>query len=251
MAELPSGTVTFLFTDLEVSTRLWDQEPEAMRVALARHDVILREAISANGGQVVKGRGDGVHAVFATAGAALCAAFDSQRAVGGEDWPVSEPLRVRMGLHTGVAELRDDDYFGSSVNRAARLLGVAHGGQIVVSQATADLARDDLGDGVGLLELGEVRLRDLSRPERVFQLVHPELERDFPSLPSVGELAGNLPTQVTEFVGREAELRSVREAVESARIVTLTGVGGVGKDTAGAAVRSGGTAWVPSWRVAV
>ena len=200
-----------------------------MRVALARHDVILREAISANGGQVVKGRGDGVHAVFATAGAALCAAVDSQRAVGGEDWPVSEPLRVRMGLHTGVAELRDDDYFGSSVNRAARLLGVAHGGQIVVSQATADLARDELGDGVGLLDLGEVRLRDLSRPERVFQLVHPELERDFPSLQSVGELAGNLPTEVTEFVGREAELRSVREAVESARIVTLTGVGGVGK----------------------
>jgi predicted ATPase/class 3 adenylate cyclase len=229
MVELPSGTVTFLFTDLEVSTRLWEREPDAMRVALARHDAILREVVSASGGRVVKGRGDGVHAVFATVDAALGAAIDSQRAVGSEAWPVSEPLRVRIGLHTGAAELRDDDYFGSSVNRAARLMGVAHGGQIVVSQATADLARDELGEGVGLVDLGEVRLRDLSRPERVFQLVHPELERDFPPLQSVDELAGNLPTQVTDFVGREAELRSLREAVESARIITLTGVGGVGK----------------------
>ena len=157
MAELPSGTVTFLFTDLEVSTRLWEQEPHAMRVALARDDVILREAISANGGQVVKGRGDGVHAVFGARGrGALCAAVDSQRALGGEDWPVSEPLRVRMGLHTGVAELRDDGYFGSSVNRAARLLGVAHGGRVRHSARRRLTWRgDELGDGVGLLELGE------------------------------------------------------------------------------------------------
>ena len=145
MAELPSGTVTFLFTDLEVSTRLWEEYPEAMRAALACHDVILREAISAYGGQVVKGRGDGVHAVFATARGAMCAAVDGPASGRREDWPVSEPLRVRMGLHTGVAELRDDDYFGSSVNRAARLMGVAHGGQIVVSQATADLARESWG----------------------------------------------------------------------------------------------------------
>ena len=148
MAELPSGTVTFVFTDLEVSTRLWEQEPDAMRVALARHDAILRDLVDAHGGVVVKGRGDGVHAVFATADAAVRAAVDCERAMAAEPWSVSEPLRVRIGIHTGVAELRDGDYFGSAVNRAARLEAVAHAGQIVCSQATADLARDVLPDGV-------------------------------------------------------------------------------------------------------
>jgi len=229
MAELHSGTVTFLFTDLEVSTRLWEQEPESMRAALARHDVILRDAIAASGGHVVKGRGDGVHAVFATAHAALGAAIDGTRALGSEDWPVSEPLGVRMGLHTGAAELRDGDYFGSSVNRAARLMSVAHGSQIVVSQATADLARDDLPDGVGLLDLGEHRLRDLSRPERVFQVIAPGLQSRFAPLQSLDAFPGNLPLQVSSFIGRERELAQVAAALDDARVVTLTGVGGVGK----------------------
>jgi predicted ATPase/class 3 adenylate cyclase len=229
MAEFPSGTVTFLFTDLEVSTRLWDQEPQGMRAALARHDVIVRDAIAGNGGHVVKGRGDGVHAVFATADAALCAAVEGQRAITGERWPVSEPLRVRMGLHTGVAELRDGDYFGSSVNRAARLMGVAHGGQIVVSEATADLTRDDLGDGVELVDLGEHRLRDLSRPERVFQVNAPGLESTFAPLRALDAFPGNLPLQVSSFIGRDRELVRVAKALEDARVVTLTGVGGVGK----------------------
>src|SRR5262245_30944753 len=162
MSELPRGTVTFLFTDLEVSTRLWEQEPDAMRAALARHDSILREAVAKSGGEVVKGTGDGLHAVFATADAAVRAAVAGQRALAEQAWGVSEQLCVRMGLHTGAAELRDGDYFGSAVNRAARLMHVAHGGQVVCSQATADLARDGLLEGVSLVDLGEHRLRDLS-----------------------------------------------------------------------------------------
>src|SRR5215470_7664779 len=170
VSELPSGTVTFLFTDLVVSTRLWDTEPDAMRTALARHDELLRAAVEAHDGVVVKGRGDGVHAVFATADAALLVAVDAQRAMADEAWGVSEPLRIRVGIHTGVADERDGDYFGSAVNRAARLEAVAHGGQVVCSQATADLAIDALPEGVALVDLGEHRLRDLMRAERVFQV---------------------------------------------------------------------------------
>jgi class 3 adenylate cyclase len=154
VSELPSGTVTFLFTDIEGSTRLWEEHPDAMRDALARHDELLREAIERHGGYVVKMRGDGVHAAFGTADAGLVAAVAAQRAVDGEAWSLPEPLRVRMGLHTGAASLRAGDYFGSSLNRAARLMGVAHGGQIVCSQATADLARDSLADGMTLTDLG-------------------------------------------------------------------------------------------------
>src|SRR5215510_14428461 len=163
MAELPSGTVTFLFTDLEVSTRLWDQESDRIREALARHDGILREGVAEHDGFVVKGRGDGIHAVFATADAAVRAAIDCELAMSAERWAVSEPLRVRIGIHTGAAELRDGDYFGSAFNRSARLEAIAHGGQIVCSQATADLARDVMAEGVELVDLGEHRLRDLSR----------------------------------------------------------------------------------------
>jgi predicted ATPase/class 3 adenylate cyclase len=231
MAEvvLPSGTVTFLFTDLAVSTRLWDTEPDAMRVAMARHDDLLRAAIESHDGHVVKGRGDGVHAVFATADAAVLAAVDCKRAMDAESWPVSESLRVRIGIHTGSAELRDGDYFGSAVNRAARLEAIAHGGQIVCSQATADLARDVLPQGVELVDLGEHRLRDLSRPERVFQVNAPGLATTFPSLSSFGTAPSNLPAQLTSFVGRDAEIGRVHDALADGRLVTLTGTGGVGK----------------------
>jgi len=167
VAELPSGTVTFLFTDVEGSTRLWEEHPEAMRPALARHDAIVRDAIEGHGGHVVKGRGDGIHAVFGTADAAVRAAIDCELTMNAERWRLSEPLRARIGIHTGVAELRDGDYFGSAVNRAARLEAIAHGGQIVCSQATADLARDSFADGVTFVDLGEHGLRDLSRPERM------------------------------------------------------------------------------------
>jgi predicted ATPase/class 3 adenylate cyclase len=229
MAELPSGTVTFLFTDLEVSTRLWDQEPDAMRAALARHDSILRDAMAVHGGQVVKGRGDGVHAVFATADGAIGAAIDAQVAIGAESWGVSEPLRVRIGIHSGTAELRDGDYFGSAVNRAARLEAVAHGGQIVCSQATADLVRDWLPASVELVDLGDHTLRDLARAERVFQVAHPGLERDFAPLTSLDAFGGNLPVQVTSFVGRDEDVARVTEVLNEVSLVTLIGTGGVGK----------------------
>jgi predicted ATPase/class 3 adenylate cyclase len=229
LAELPSGTVTFLFTDLEVSTRLWEHEPDAMKQGLARHDAILRDAVAACGGQVVKGTGDGVHAVFATADAAVAAAIDAQLVLSSEPWPVSEPLRVRMGVHTGVAELREDDYFGSSVNRAARLMAIAHGGQIVISHATEELVCEALPDGIELLDLGEHRLRDLSRPERVFQATAPGMQARFAPLRTEHAYPGNLPPPTTSFVGREAEVVAVGEALAETRIVTLTGVGGVGK----------------------
>jgi predicted ATPase/class 3 adenylate cyclase len=229
MSTLPTGTVTFLFTDLEVSTRLWDAEPDSMRGALARHDAILREAVANNDGHVVKGTGDGIHAVFATADAAVTCAIDAQLVVAAERWGVSEPLRVRIGIHSGVAELREGDYFGSSVNRAARLMAAAHGGQVVVSHATEELVRDGLPAGVTLLDLGEHRLRDLLRPERAFQVTAPGLVREFPRLRSLDAFPGNLPLQVSSLIGREPHIAATIDALGESRVVTLTGVGGVGK----------------------
>ncbi len=229
MTEMPSGTVTFWFTDLEVSTRLWDEEADAMSIALARHDEILRTVVTSHGGYLVKGRGDGIHAAFATADAAVRAAVEAQRALADERWAVSERLRARMGLHTGGAELRDGDYFGSSVNRAARLMAVAHGGQVVCSQATADLTRDAARTDVELVDLGEHRLRDLSRPERVFEVRTPGAHESFPPLRSLDAFPGNLPVQLTSFVGRDDDVSGVAKALTESRLVTLTGVGGVGK----------------------
>ena len=225
MAEVPTGTVTFLFTDLETSTRLWEEHPEAMRGALARHDVILRNAVEQQSGRVVKTTGDGVHAAFGTAHDAVAAAVKAQAAISEEVWPLPDPLRVRVGLHTGEAEFRDGDYFGPALNRAARLMSVAHGGQIVVSLATGELVRDRLPAGVTLVDLGEHRLRDMSRPERVFQVG----EGAFPPLRSLDAVPTNLPTMRTELIGRSDEVAQLMELVERTRLVTLTGVGGVGK----------------------
>ena len=228
MAELPAGTVTFLFTDLEGSTRLWEQQPDAMKEALARHDEILREAVEAHGGHVVKTTGDGFHAVFVAAGDAVEAAVEAQRALSSDSWGDIGRLRVRMGLHTGVEEPRDGDYFGSTINRAARLMAVAHGGQVVCSAATADLAGEVLAS-VGFRDLGEHRLRDLSRPERVFQALALGLETEFAPLRSLDAYPGNLPVQLTSFVGREQELAAIVGMLKGSRLVTITGVGGVGK----------------------
>jgi predicted ATPase/class 3 adenylate cyclase len=226
---LPTGTVTFLFTDLEGSTRLWEEHPEAMKPAVARQEEILRGAVQNNGGHVVKLTGDGVHAAFATAEAAVAAAVDGQLALRDEEWTKTGPLLVRMGLHTGTAELRGGDYYGSAVNRAARLMSVGHGRQIVISNATEELVRDVLPEGVQLVDLGEHLLADLGRPERVFQVIHPLLEHNFPSLRSVSAYPGNLPHQRTVFIGRRDELNEVTAMIGESDVVTLTGVGGVGK----------------------
>jgi predicted ATPase/class 3 adenylate cyclase len=229
MAELPTGTVTFLFTDLGSSTRLWEDHPDEMHEALARHDALLRDAVEAHSGHVVKTTGDGVHAVFPTAEGAVEAAAAAQLALGRETWGEPGRLRVRMGLHTGVAEQRAGDYFGPAVNRAARLMSAAHPGQVLCSQATADLVRDSLPTPVALIDLGTHHLEDLSRPEIVSQLTHPELASDFPPLRWLEPFPGNLPRQVTSFVGRDAELARVAGELEESPLVTLTGVGGVGK----------------------
>ena len=230
MAELPTGTLTFLFTDLERSTGLWEEHPEAMKQALSRHDEILRGAVEAHQGHVVKTTGDGVHAVFASAHEALGACLDAQRTLETEPWPESTgPLRSRMGVHAGEAELRDGDYYGSTVNRAARLMAVANAGQVLVSESVEPLVRAALPTKVTLVDLGAHRLRDLPDALNVFQLAHPDLPREFAPLRSMDSLRGNLPRQVTTFVGRERELDVLVELVREKSVVTLTGVGGVGK----------------------
>jgi predicted ATPase/class 3 adenylate cyclase len=229
MAQLPSGTVTFLFTDIEGSTRLWDEHPEAMRAALARHDEILHEAVTALGGHVVKTTGDGVHAVFASAYDAVAAAVRAQQVLMEEPWDDPVTLRVRMGLHSGEVELRDGDYFGSATNSAARLMSAAHGGQLVVSGVTAGLVRGLLPPGVELWPLGEHRLRDLAEPISVYQVAAPGLVREFPPLVSLDAFPGNLPAQLSSFVGRDVEGADIAELLREHRLVTLTGVGGVGK----------------------
>jgi predicted ATPase/class 3 adenylate cyclase len=221
--------VTFLFTDIEGSTRLWEHHPDAMRVALARHDELLREEIEAHRGHVVKTTGDGVYAVFGTASDAVEAALAAQLALHRETWDQTGPLRVRMGLHTGAAELRGDDYHGTAVNKAARVMDVANGGQVLLSAATGELVRDGLAEGVGLIDLSEHRLRDLSRAERLFQMVHPGLPQEFGRLRTVDAYPGNLPSQLSSLIGREDELERVDDALARSAVVTLTGVGGVGK----------------------
>jgi predicted ATPase/class 3 adenylate cyclase len=229
MSELPTGTVTFLFTDLEGSTRLWQEHPDAMRAALARHDEILRNAVAGHEGYVVKTTGDGIHAAFPTAHAALDAAVAMQHGLAGELFSETGPLRVRMGLHTCEVQSRDGDYYGSEVNRAARLMSVAHGGQLLMSDATAALLRDGLPGGVELWPLGQHRLRDLAEPIAVFQVAAPGLAREFPPLQSLDAFPGNLPAQLSSFVGRERDVTDVAELLSGHRLVTLTGVGGVGK----------------------
>jgi LuxR family maltose regulon positive regulatory protein len=181
-ARLPTGTLTFCFTDIEGSTQLWEQHPQAMPTALARHDAILRQAVADHGGVVFKTVGDGVHAVFARAADALAAALAAQRALHVEAWGKTGPLRVRMALHSGATEERDGDYFGPALNRVARILALGHGAQILLSHATHDLVVDDLPPQTSLRNLGEYQLKDLSRPEQLFQLVTPDIPADFPAL---------------------------------------------------------------------
>jgi class 3 adenylate cyclase len=186
MTELPRGTLTFLFTDIEGSTRLWEADHEAMAQALARHDSLLRDVLERSGGRVFKSTGDGFCAVFAVAAQAAQAALAAQRALHhGVSAHPPPALRVRMALHSGQAELRDGDYFGATLSRVARLVEASHGGQILLSGATQDAVRDTLPAGVALKALGVHHLRDLQEPERIFQMLHPELPGDFAPLRTV------------------------------------------------------------------
>jgi predicted ATPase/class 3 adenylate cyclase len=220
-------THTFLFTDIEGSTRLWEAHPDAMQAALQEHDEILGKAIVARGGKVFKHTGDGILSVFTSAGDAVAAAADAQAAMAARPFPDIGTLKVRMAINTGEAEARGDDYFGPALNRASRLLGAAHGGQILVGLVTERLAR--LGEDLRFIDLGEHRIRDLVRPERVFQLAGPGLPSGFPPLITLDEIPNNLPTLATSFVGRAQELAEVEKLVRGARLVTITGVGGAGK----------------------
>jgi predicted ATPase/class 3 adenylate cyclase len=226
---------TFLYTDIEGSTRLWEQYPQVVEAAIARHDRILRQAIGDHGGSVFRMVGDGLCAVFLNASNAVAAALQAQLALNAESWGETGPLKVRIAILTGEAEAQGGDYSGSSLNRIARLLGVTHGGQTVISQATQLLVRDALPPRSGLLDLGEVRLRDLSHPERVFQLVYPDLPAEFPALASLDRRPSNLPSPPTSLVGRGAELAEILTHLrsEAVRMLTLTGPGGMGKTRLG------------------
>jgi len=231
-AGLPAGTVTFLLTDIEGSTRLWETVPDAMEVALERHDHVLAEVIGGHGGVVVtsRGEGDSFFAVFPSAVAAVEAAGACQLRLGSEPWPAGAALRVRMGLHTGEAQVLGGDYVDHApINRCARVKAAGHGGQVLVTQATRNLVEGRLGGGFGLKRLGEFRLRDLAEPELIYQLTHVNLPADFPPIRTLAERAGNLPLPVSSFIGREQELEQTAAALAQARLVTLTGPGGVGK----------------------
>lgn len=225
-------TETFLFTDIEASTRRWEGDQDAMARDLARHDELLRRAVDAAGGHVFSHTGDGLCAAFPTASSALVAALAGQRALLATEWAGTTPLRVRMAVHTGAAERGGGTYQGPTLNRTARLQALAAGGQVLCSQAAAELARDRLPATVTLLDLGEHRLADLSRPERVYQLLHPDLLASFPPLRSPQASRHNLPLTLSSFVGRSRELDQLDGLLAGSRLLTLTGVGGAGKTRA-------------------
>ena len=232
-ASTQTQTLTFLFTDLEGSTRLWEQHPEAMKGSLRRHDAILRGAIEASAGQVVKTTGDGMMAVFQAAAGAVAAAIAIQLALAAETWPETGPLRVRMGIHCGQSDQRGGDFFGPTVNRTARIMAAGHGGQVLLSEVAADGAGMSLPAGAGLVDLGEHRLKDLGRPEHLFQVVHPDLPATFPPLVTVRRAGVDLPARVAGLIGRKTELEEIgaRLGDGSTRLLTLTGPGGTGKTT--------------------
>ena len=230
MAGLPEGTLTFMLTDLVGSTRAWESAPSAMREAMARHDRILdRRLKEHHGTEVPSGRaGDSILAVFARAVDAAACALALQRAFVAERWPAEINLEIRVALHSGEAELREDQYHGQVLNRCARLLATCHGGQVLLTSASEQLLVDELPEGAELRDLGVHRLKDLTRPEHVFELVDAEHPREFPPIRSQ-QPATNLPVQLTAFIGRDGELRELRELHGRSRSLTLTGPGGSGK----------------------
>lgn len=229
--ELPTGTITFLFTDVEASTQLFEQAPERAQVAIARHEEIIERNAAVFDGVVVKSRGEGDShfIVFVQAKAAAAAAVLIQQDLFAESWETPRPLKVRIALHTGEATLRQGDYYGTDVNRCARLRGIGHGGQILLSGATWTLVQDDLPPGVTGQDEGEHRLKDLSRPEHVYQLIIPDLPHDFPPLRSLSIIPNNLPVQLTEFIGRQEATMETRRTLQECRLLTIVGPGGIGK----------------------
>ena len=226
VSELPTGTVTLLLADVEGSTRLWETQADEMTAAVARLDQVLVDVVAARDGvrPVEQGEGDSFVIAFARASDAVACALALQRA------PLA-PIGLRIGIHTGEVRLRDEgNYIGPTINRTARLRDLAHGGQTVLSGATEPLVVDQLPPGVSLTDLGTHPLRDLPRPERVVQLCHPDLRNEFPPLRTANPVVShNLPAQLTSFVGRQGEIRDLRQALASNRLVTLTGAGGAGK----------------------
>ena len=232
MINIPTDSITFLFTDIEGSTQLWEQHPEAMKLALAQHDAILRQAIEAHGGHVFKTVGDAFYAAFTSAPNALSAALDAQKALQAEaqNAPAAGPIiQVRMGLHSGAVEARDNDYFGPPLNRVARLMAAGHGGQVLLSAVMDERVRGHLPPGMELRDMGEWRLKDLSRLEHIYQLLAPDLPTEFPPLRALDAFRTNLPAQLTSFVGREKEIVAIKKLIAANRLVTLTGPGGTGK----------------------
>ena len=228
-------TLTFVFTDLESSTRLWEKFPDSMKAAMERHDAILRDAVEQANGSVVKITGDGLMAVFSSAPDGLKACLEAQLALQDEAWGETGPLRVRMGMHAGEAQPRAGDFYGPPVNRTARIMAAAHGGQVLLSALAAELAEERLPAEAGLRDLGDHRLKDLFQPEHIFQLIHPGLSSDFPALATLSFRPNNLPTQTSEFLGREAQLAAIRDLLDAVgvRLLTLTGPGGIGKTRLG------------------
>ncbi|HEX2212401.1 MAG TPA: adenylate/guanylate cyclase domain-containing protein, partial [Mycobacterium sp.] len=233
MRQLPIGTVTFLFSDIEGSTRLLDSHRSAFGPILARHHAVVESTVEQHGGVVFETIGDGVYAAFARPGSALAAAIAIHRRLAAEDWRPVERLAVRIALHTGEVERRGDHYFGTALFRTARIQALAHGEQTLVSAVTASLASDALPPGASLRDLGTHRLKDLGEPEHIQQLDHVELRSEFPPLRGLDSHRHNLPVQLTSFVGRNHELSELPALLDSQRLLTLTGPGGIGKTRLG------------------
>ncbi|CAN5692295.1 hypothetical protein BH23CHL7_BH23CHL7_14100 [soil metagenome] len=228
MSALPTGTVTFLFSDIEGSTRLVQQLGEAYPPLLAEHSELIGSAVRAEGGAIFGSEGDALFAAFTSAAGAIRAAAVAQRALAAHRWPANAELRVRMGIHTGEAAVAGDNYVGLTLHQVARVMNAGHGGQVLVSAATHSLVGDDPGGGLGLRDLGEHRLKDLAQPVRLHQLVGDGLTDGFPPLRTLSGRPNNLPIQLTSFVGR-AELDEAAAALKSTRLLTLSGPGGTGK----------------------
>ncbi len=227
---LPTGTVTFLFTDIEGSTRLLQDLGDASsRQVFADHRRLLRDAVGAVDGHLYQDQEESFVFVFRSAKDAVLAAVVAQRALAAHPWPEGAAVRVRMGLHTGEPVTTGEGYVGVDVHRVERICQAGHGGQILASQSTQELVAEDLPDGVTIRDLGEHRLRDLTRPQRIFQVVVPDMPADFPRLRTLESLPNNLPRQLTSFVGREREIADVKRLLSMTRLLTLTGSGGCGK----------------------